>query len=180
MVDPVFWLGVSILLVAVSIAAVLVVLIPTLKELARAARSAEKLFDTLSRELPPTLESIRLTGVEISDLTDEVSEGVQSAQRVVKQVDQGIGGARKQVQRAQSSTRSVFVGMRAAWQTLRRRPSARRSLDQLPASTEQPLDHLARPSDRTNERAYREAYVDEQPDQPDEPFPEPRSDVRNG
>jgi uncharacterized protein YoxC len=173
-VDPVFWLGVSILLVAVSIAAVLVVLIPTLKELARAARSAEKLFDTLSRELPPTLESIRLTGAEISDLTDEVSEGVQSAQRVVKQVDQGVGGARKQVQRARSSTRSVLVGMRAAWQTLRRRPSPRRSLDQLPASTEQSIDRLdPRPSDRNGDAAYLDSYSEASE-------PEPRSDARNG
>lgn len=186
-VDPVFWLGVSILLVAVSIAAVLVVLIPTLKELARAARSAEKLFDTLSRELPPTLESIRLTGVEISDLTDEVSEGVQSAQRVVKQVDQGIGGARKQAQRAQSSTRSVFVGMRAAWKTLRRRPSSRRSLDQLPASTQQPIDHFtARPSDRNGDNAYPNPQIEptdeSQPTGPPTPSAEADSpnDSRNG
>jgi uncharacterized protein YoxC len=138
-IDPVFWLGVSILLVAVSLAAVLVAMIPTLKELARAARSAEKLFDTLSRELPPTLESIRLTGLEISELTDEVNDGVQSAKRVVQQVDQGLGGARKQAQRAQASTRSFLVGMTAAWRTWRR-PTPRRPLDRLPASTSQPFD----------------------------------------
>jgi len=60
--DPLFWLGLSLLLVAVSLTAVLVVAIPTLMELSRAARSAEKLFDTLGRELPPTLEALRLTG----------------------------------------------------------------------------------------------------------------------
>jgi hypothetical protein len=58
--------------------------IPALRELARASRSAERLFDTLYRELPPTLESIRLTGSEISDLTDDLSEGVESAGNVVK------------------------------------------------------------------------------------------------
>ena len=55
MIDPVFWLGISLFLVAVSLTAVLVVTIPALQEVARAARSAEKLFDTLNREFPPTL-----------------------------------------------------------------------------------------------------------------------------
>jgi hypothetical protein len=143
-VDPIFWLGLSILLVAVSLTAVLVVAIPALQELARAARSAEKLFDTLSRELPPTLESIRLTGLEISDLTDDVSEGVKSAGQVVKQVDQSFEGARKQVQKAQTTTRSVFAGVKAAWRTFTRTPSgstnARRSVGRLPPPSRSPLD----------------------------------------
>lgn len=145
MIDPIFWLGLSILLVAVSLTAVLVVAIPALQELARAARSAEKLFDTLSRELPPTLESIRLTGLEISDLTDDMSEGVKSAGQVVKQVDQSFDGARKQVQKAQVTTRSVFAGVKAAWRTFSRTPSApsggnRRSVGRLPPPTRSPLD----------------------------------------
>ncbi|WP_242065466.1 hypothetical protein [Trichocoleus sp. FACHB-262] len=144
MIDPIFWLGLSILLVAVSLAAVLVVAIPALQELARAARSAEKLFDTLSRELPPTLESIRLTGLEISDLTDDMSEGVKSAGQVVKQVDQSFDGARKQVQKAQTTTRSVFAGMKAAWRTFSRTPTSvaggRRSMGRLPPPSRSPLD----------------------------------------
>jgi len=114
-IDPLFWLGLSILLVAVSLTAVLVVLVPTVKELARAARSAEKLFDTLSRELPPTLESIRLTGIEISDLTDDVSQGVQRASQVAKQLDQSIETAREQAKGVQVTTKSVFTGLRVAW-----------------------------------------------------------------
>lgn len=55
MIDPLFWLGLSILLVAVSLTAVLVAALPALQEIAKAARSIEKLADTLSRELPPTL-----------------------------------------------------------------------------------------------------------------------------
>jgi uncharacterized protein YoxC len=143
-IDPIFWLGLSILLVAVSLTAVLVVAIPALQELARAARSAEKLFDTLSRELPPTLESIRLTGLEISDLTDDMSEGVKSAGQVVKQVDQGFDGARKQVQKAQVTTRSVFAGVKAAWRTFARTPASstasRRSWGRLPPPSRSPLD----------------------------------------
>lgn len=134
MIDPLFWLGLSILLVSASLTAVLVTALPALQELARAARSAEKLFDTLRRELPPTLEAIRLTGMEISDLTDDVSQGVQSAGQVVKQVDQSITSAKRQAQRVQTTTRSLVVGFRAAWRTLTRPPrtnASRRSTDRL-------------------------------------------------
>lgn len=130
MKEPIFWLGLSILLVAVSLTALLVAALPALQELARAARSAEKLFDTLNRELPSTLEAIRLTGMEISDLTDEVNEGVKSASQVVKQVDRSVSGAKKQAQKAQVTTRSLFAGVRAAWQTWKRPSSGRR--DRLP------------------------------------------------
>jgi len=122
-IDPIFWLGLSILLVAVSLTAVLVTAIPALQEVARAARSAEKLFDTLRRDLPPTLEAIRLTGLEISELTDDVSDGVKSASQVVKQVDRSIDGAKKQAQKVEVSTRSVFAGVTTAWKTFNRRPS---------------------------------------------------------
>jgi uncharacterized protein YoxC len=120
--DPLFWLGMSILLVAVSLTAVLVTLIPAVQALTRAARSVEKLADTLSRELPPTLDAIRLTGLEISELTDDVSEGVQSAGDVVKQVDRSLGTAKKQAQNVQVTTRSVVTGIQAAWKTLTRKP----------------------------------------------------------
>jgi uncharacterized protein YoxC len=136
--DPLFWLGLSILLVAVSLTAVLVAALPALRELARAARSAEKLFDTLSRELPPTLESIRLTGMEITDLKDDVSEGVQSAGRVVQQVDQGLSGVRQQARQAKVTTRSIVSGIRAAWRTFQ--TSAPRSVDRLPPGEAQPLN----------------------------------------
>ena len=118
--EPIFWLGLSILLVAVSLTAVLVVALPALQELARAARSAQQLFDTLIRELPPTLEAIRLTGMEISDLTDDISEGVKSAGQVVKNVDRGIDEAKKRAQRVQGGTRRAFFGVRAAWKSLTR------------------------------------------------------------
>ncbi len=134
MIDPLFWLGVSLLLVAASLTAVLIALIPAVKELARAARSAEKLFDTLNREFPPTLEAIRLTGLEISELTDDITDGVQSAGRVVKQVDQGLTGAKQQARRAQSNTRSVFVGVKTAWKTFRQTDPVPYE-NQLPAST---------------------------------------------
>ncbi len=138
-IDPIFWLGLSILLVAVSLTAVLMVAVPAFRELARAARSAEKLFDTLNRELPPTLEAIRLTGLEITELTDDMSQGVQSAGQVVKQVDQSVTSARQQVQKAQITTRSVFAGVKAAWRTLNQ-SSAKSRTNRLPSTSRNPVN----------------------------------------
>ncbi|MFM5888928.1 MAG: hypothetical protein ACKPFD_10425 [Dolichospermum sp.] len=127
MIDPLFWLGLSILLVAASLTAVLVASIPALQELARAARSAEKFFDTLSRELPPTLNAIRNTSLEITDLTDDVSEGVKSAGQVVKQFDQSLNSAKKQAENIQVTTRSVLIGIKAALISFNRKKPAKRS-----------------------------------------------------
>lgn len=120
MSDPLFWLGCSLLLVAVSLTAVLVAALPALQELARAARSAEKLFDTLEREFPPTLESIRLTGLEISELTDDIDGGVKSASDIVQQVDLSLNQTRKQIKKVQQGTRRLTSGVKAAWQTWNR------------------------------------------------------------
>jgi uncharacterized protein YoxC len=131
--DPLLWLALSVLLLAVSLTAVLLAAIPTLRELSRAARSAEKLFDTLDRELPPTLEAIRLTGQEITGLTDDISPGVQAAGRVVQQVDQSLVTARQQGQLLNTGSRSLLAGVKAAWQTWNRsgrRPPQRTALKQ--------------------------------------------------
>lgn len=169
MIDPVFWLGLSILLVAVSLTAVLVAALPAFKELARAARSAEKLFDTLRRELPPTLESIRMTGMEITDLTDEVNEGVKSAGQVVKQVDQSISGAKKQAQKVQVTTRSVFAGVKAAWKALSGQPPARRAIDRLPPAQRSTLD-------LRNTRTEGEAVASQKPSPDRDGYPDAKGD----
>lgn len=152
MIDPLFFLGLSVLLVAVSLTALLVAALPALQELARAARSAEKLFDTLRRDLPPTLEAIRLTGLEISDLTDDVSDGVKSAGQVAKQVDQSLNSAKKQVKSIETNTRSVFTGVKAAWKSLAR--SANRSFERLPTSQKKAMQirrgGIARPETETS------------------------------
>lgn len=192
MIDPVFFLGLSILLVAVSLTAVLVVLIPAVQELARAGRSAEKLFDTLRRELPPTLEAIRLTGIEISDLTDDMSEGVKSAGQVVKRVDDSLDGVKVQAQKVQITTRSVFTGLQAAWKTFTRNPtsSSRRTAGRLPPATRSSLEApemLGRPrrdpapSDwqSSADPAYLEAEesLDEYPSQDPAPRRQTRSEL---
>ncbi|NEP12990.1 MAG: DUF948 domain-containing protein [Symploca sp. SIO2C1] len=140
MIEPLFLLGLSILLMAVSLIILVLAFLPVLKELGRAARSVEKLADTLKRELPPTLEAIRLTGLEISDLTNDVSEGVNSATHVVKQVDQSVSGATKQAKKFQSKTRGVVAGVKAAWKTWRRPSSRRRGIDRLPLSQRRALE----------------------------------------
>lgn len=166
MIDPLFWLGLSILLVAVSLTAVLVAALPVLQEIARAARSVEKLADTLRRELPPTLEAIRLTGLEISDLTDDVSEGVKSAGQVVQQVDQNLSSAKNQAQKVQVNTRSVVAGVKAAWKTWRRPSTGRRSIDRLPPAQRTPLDfrELETPSPTLSASPPSNAYQEQDAD----------------
>ncbi|MEM9770349.1 MAG: DUF948 domain-containing protein [Cyanobacteria bacterium P01_D01_bin.73] len=149
--DPVFWLAISLLLVCVSLAVAIAMAIPALQELGRAARSAEKLFDTLTRELPPTLEAIRLTGLEISDLTDDMTSGVQQAGQVVQKVDRSFDGARHQVRRAGLISRRTAAGVRAAWRSLTRSNKKRRSPERLPAQGEQYENH------RNGEGRYFEA-----------------------
>ncbi len=117
--DPTFWLGCSLLLVAVSLTAVLMAALPVIQELARAARSAEKFFDTLNRELPPTLASLRLTGSEIGNLKKDVDRGVQGAVNVVEKVDRSLVATQQQVGQARNAVQGFWVGSKAAWQTFR-------------------------------------------------------------
>ena len=127
MIDPLFWLGLSLFLVSFSLFAVLLVTIPTLQEVARAARSAEKLFDTLNREFPPTLEAIRLTGKEVGELTDDLNQGISNATGVVRQVDRGLVGAKQQVQQVQENSRGLAAGVKAAWRVWRQPRSSNSS-----------------------------------------------------
>ncbi len=143
--NPFFWLGLSILLVAISLMALLLVAIFTLQELARAARSAEKLLDTLNREIPPTLRDIRVTGKELSGLSDEVTGSVQSARSVVRQVDQGLSEARVQAQKANITTRSVLAGAAAAFRVLAGSPRRRRR----PPTRRPPVSPLSAPPARS-------------------------------
>ena len=113
--DPVFWLGLSVGLVAAGLLGIFVALIPAAKELGEAARSVKKFFDTLQRDLPPTLEALRLTGIEVSEIADSVDDGVKSAGSIVKRVDGGMEVTRNQVQNVSTATRSVAAGIRAGW-----------------------------------------------------------------
>ncbi|CAK8567807.1 unnamed protein product [Lathyrus sativus] len=73
--------------------------IPTLLAFKKAAESLEKAMDTAREELPDTMAAVKLSAMEISDLTTELSDfgqeitqGVRSSTRVVRSVEQGIRG----------------------------------------------------------------------------------------
>ncbi len=149
MADPLFWLALSFLLVVISLTAVLMVAIPAMRELGRAARSAEKFFDTLGRELPPTLEAIRLTGLEIVELTDDVTEGVQSAGQVAQQVNQSIATAQTGAKRLNTGTKTFMAGARAAWQAWTNEPSPQPP-PRRPAKSAQTPQPAIQPGDRAS------------------------------
>ncbi|CAN1208822.1 Methyl-accepting chemotaxis protein [Tumidithrix helvetica PCC 7403] len=117
MAEPIFWLALSFLLVAVCLTALLLTAIPAFQELARAGRSVARLAETLSRELPPTLEAIRLTGLEISELSDELNQGAKSAGEAVKQVNDSIKGVKKGAVNVTVATKSAFAGFKAGWKS---------------------------------------------------------------
>ncbi|XP_057416808.1 uncharacterized protein LOC130711268 isoform X2 [Lotus japonicus] len=71
--------------------------IPALLAFKRAAESMEKLMDATREELPNTMAAIRLSGMEISDLTTELSDigqeithGVRSSTRAVRLAEQRL------------------------------------------------------------------------------------------
>ncbi|MEO1401349.1 MAG: DUF948 domain-containing protein [Cyanobacteria bacterium J06635_1] len=115
MTNPLFWLSLSMGLLALSVILLLMVAIPVVLGMARVVRSAEKLLDVLHQELPPTLHSLRQTGADLSDLTEDVNEGVQGASHVVKRVDQSLTQASQQAQQAQMTARSLWAGLTVAW-----------------------------------------------------------------
>jgi len=141
--NPIFWLGLSFTLVAASLTAVLIALIPMAQELSKAARSAEKLFDTLNKEFPDTLESIKATNFEITELSGEIKplesikatnfeitelsgeikQGVKSATSATKQIDGNITEAKKQVKNAQVKSRSLWAGLKAGVKTWQNYPN---------------------------------------------------------
>jgi len=119
MSDPIFWLAVSLFLVSISLTAVLVAAFPAFLELARVARNADKLIDTLQQELPATLEAIRLTGEEVTELTNDVNSGVKRASQVAQRIDHSMSSAQHQAQGVKKQTRGVIAGIKVAWKTWR-------------------------------------------------------------
>lgn len=149
------------MLVAVSLTALLVAAFPAIQDVSRAARSAEKLFDRLDRELPPTLEAIRLAGLELSDLGEEVTQGVQSASMVVQQVDRSLLEAKKQVGSIQTNTQSVWVGVKAAWQTWRDRGESNLNNRQILSKGKPPHQQNSEPDERRDIYYLHESILEE-------------------
>ncbi|XP_023730245.2 uncharacterized protein LOC111877977 [Lactuca sativa] len=71
--------------------------IPTLLAFKRATESLEKLFDVTREELPDTMVVVRLSGMEINDLTmvlsdlgQEITQGVKSSTRAVRLAEERL------------------------------------------------------------------------------------------
>lgn len=83
--------------VAVSSAWLFFSAIPTLLAFRRAAESLEKSLDAMREEVPDTMAAMRLSGMEISDLTMELSDlgqeirqGVRSSTRAVRVAEERL------------------------------------------------------------------------------------------
>ncbi|CAM6094581.1 unnamed protein product [Calypogeia fissa] len=92
-----FLLGFIACTASFALFALIVTAIPTLHAMRRAAMSMEKLADIAREELPGTMAAIRLSGMEISDLTlelndlsQEISDGVRNSARAVQAAEVGI------------------------------------------------------------------------------------------
>jgi hypothetical protein len=116
--DPIFWLGLSLGCVALGLLLLCVAMLPAARDLQRAARSLARLADTLSRELPPTLESFRKTGLELGNLTENVTSSVRNASETLSHVNDSVSTVRRQGQRAHGTARGAIAGLRAAWRVL--------------------------------------------------------------
>jgi len=115
--NPIICLGLSFALVAISLCGVLVALIPLAQQLSNTARSAEKLLDTINKEFPDTLESLKATNYEITELTGEVKQGVKSVSSVTKQIDNNLTQAKKQAKNVQLKSRSFWTGLKVGFNT---------------------------------------------------------------
>ncbi|MGB3493706.1 MAG: hypothetical protein WBA57_13335 [Elainellaceae cyanobacterium] len=132
--EPLLWLGISTALLAVSTTAVVVVAIPVILKLSKTAQSADRLLETLNQELPATLDALRSTGQELSDLTGDLGDSVESAKSIVQRVDQSMSYAGQQLQQAQITSKSAIAGFRTAWAALF--PSNERQVSSKPVGQE--------------------------------------------
>lgn len=100
-------------LVTAGLTAILVAAaIPSLLAIKKAAEAIEKLAETAREELPGTMAAIRLSGMEISDLTmelndlgQEISKGVRSSARVLSSAETNmrqVGGIASNVWQEQA------------------------------------------------------------------------------
>ncbi|KAF0887919.1 hypothetical protein E2562_005634 [Oryza meyeriana var. granulata] len=109
--DPVFFL-LAFVAVATSAAftSMVAVAIPTMLAMRRAANSFTLLTDAALEELPSTMAAVRLSGMEISDLTlelsdlsQEIADGVNKSAKVAQAVEAGLGQMRDLAQQQATS-----------------------------------------------------------------------------
>ncbi|CAL0304342.1 unnamed protein product [Lupinus luteus] len=97
---------------SVAFASLVFAAVPTLLAMRKAAISLSKLADTARQELPSTMAAIRLSGMEISDLTlelsdlsHEIADGVNKSTQALQAAEAGI---RKIGSMAQQQTISMI------------------------------------------------------------------------
>ncbi|MBA0754557.1 hypothetical protein Gogos_021104 [Gossypium gossypioides] len=94
---------------SVAFTSMVIATVPTLSAMGRAAVSLSKLADTAREELPGTMAAIRLSGMEISDLTLELSDLSQEI----------AGGVNKSVKAVQAAKAGIWqIGSLARQQTM--------------------------------------------------------------
>ncbi|KAJ7969392.1 putative Transmembrane protein [Quillaja saponaria] len=82
---------------SVAFTSLVIAAVPMLYAMGRAATSLSKLADTAREELPSTMAAIRLSGMEISDLTlelndlsQEIADGISKSAQAVQAAEAGI------------------------------------------------------------------------------------------
>ncbi|CDP12917.1 unnamed protein product [Coffea canephora] len=95
--------------VAISAAWLFCWTIPTMLAFKRAAESLEKLMDVTREELPDTMAAVRLSGMEISDLTMELSDIGQEITQGVKSSTRAVRVAGERLRRLTNMSPSVPV-----------------------------------------------------------------------
>ncbi|KAK7341205.1 hypothetical protein VNO80_24131 [Phaseolus coccineus] len=97
---------------SVAFASLVFAAVPTLFAMRNAAISLSKLADTAREELPSTMTAIRLSGMEISDLTlelsdlsQEIADGFNKSSQALQAVEAGI---RRMGSKAQQQTVSMI------------------------------------------------------------------------
>lgn len=97
--DPVFFLLTAVAVTtSVAFSGMVAVAIPTMLAMRRAANSFTMLADAALEELPSTIAAIRLSGMEVTDLTlglsdlsHEIADGVNKSAKVAQAVEAGMG-----------------------------------------------------------------------------------------
>ncbi|PKA60420.1 hypothetical protein AXF42_Ash008480 [Apostasia shenzhenica] len=94
---------------SIAFISLVIAAIPTLFAMKRAASSLAKLADTAREELPGTMAAVRLSGMEISDLTLELND-------LSQEIADGVSKSAQAVQAAEAGIRQI--GARARQQTI--------------------------------------------------------------
>jgi hypothetical protein len=120
MTEPIFWLGCSLLLVAVKFNGGFHRRFTCSARVSPGSPQCRKIIRYPPSGISPTLEAIRLTGAEISELTENIDEGVKSTRQVVQGVDRSLGSAKAGLSKLDRGGRRLLIGFKVAWNTWKR------------------------------------------------------------